>query len=59
MGSCLEVQRREVRRMLGSRTGMGRFWWAPRRVVLGYGGLMEREKDGSGLLETDKTPVIL
>ena len=39
--------------MLVLRIGMGHSWWARRCVVLGYGGLMERGRDGSGLLETD------
>ena len=46
----------EVERMLLLRIGMGHSWRARRCVVLGYGGLMEGESHGSGLLETHFTP---
>ena len=46
----------EVERMLLLRIGMGHSWRARRCVVLGYGGLMEGESHGSGLLETDNNP---
>ena len=49
----------EVERMLLLYIGMGHSWRARRCVVLGYGGLMEGESNGSGLLETDITPVTL
>ena len=39
--------------------GMGHSWRARRCVVLGYGGLMEGESRGSGLLETDMHHVTL
>ena len=45
--------------MLLLHIGMGHSWRARRCVVLGYGGLMEEESNGSGLLETDITPVTL
>lgn len=45
--------------MLVLRIGMGRSWRARRCVVLGYGGLMEGESRGSGLLETDVHHVTL
>ena len=58
-GSCSGVRRREVERMLVLHIGMGHSWRARRCVVLGYGGLMEGESHGSGLLEIDKHHVIL
>ena len=58
-GSCLGVRRREVERMLVLLIGMGHSWRARRCVVLGYGGLMEGESRGSGLLETDMHHVTL
>lgn len=52
-GSCLEVRKGEVERMLVLLIGMGHSWRARRCVVLVYGGLMEGESHGSGLLEID------
>ena len=49
----------EVERMLLLCIGMGHSWRARRCVVLGYGGLMERKKDGGGLLEADRAHVTL